>query len=77
MGVPESSCCVHSPGRDRIELMSKRIRNSDPAAIGRARTLRATMGQTERLLWRRLRGKAAGFRFRRQYSVENFVLDFF
>jgi len=35
------------------------------------------MGETERLLWSRLRRKAIGFRFRRQYPIGTYVVDFF
>ncbi len=36
------------------------------------------MPVAERLLWSRLRGKLiAGYKFRRQYSVESFVIDFY
>jgi len=73
----KNHCGPARPSQERDPMMSKRIRNSHPSAMERARSLRASMGKTERLLWRRLRGNAAGFRFRRQYSVEAYVLDFF
>lgn len=42
------------------------------------RTLRRTMPQAEAILWSRLRrNQLAGFKFRRQYSVERYVLDFY
>jgi very-short-patch-repair endonuclease len=42
------------------------------------RALRKNMPQPERLLWDRLRGKGLnGHKFRRQYSVDKFVLDFY
>ena len=44
----------------------------------RRQILRWTMTQTEWTLWSRLRRKQIdNLRFRRQYSVGNFVLDFF
>lgn len=44
----------------------------------RRRVLRKNMPVAERLLWSRLRGKLiAGYKFRRQYSVESFVIDFY
>lgn len=42
------------------------------------RHLRKNMPQAEAVLWSRLRRKGVeGFKFRRKYSVENFVLDFY
>ena len=40
--------------------------------------LRANMTQAEKYLWQELRKKQlSGFRFRRQFSVAGFVLDFY
>ena len=40
--------------------------------------LRSNMPGAEIILWSKLKGKALnGYRFRRQYSVRNFVLDFY
>jgi len=42
------------------------------------RRLRNNMPYAERLLWARLRNRSVrGHKFRRQYSVENFVVDFY
>lgn len=42
------------------------------------RALRKNMPQSERLLWARLKGKGLnGHKFRRQCSVDRFVLDFY
>jgi very-short-patch-repair endonuclease len=42
------------------------------------RLLRRNMPQTEILLWSKLRGTGLkGHKFRRQYSVKNYVLDFY
>lgn len=40
------------------------------------RDLRKRMTQSETLLWSRLRGGQSGVRFRRQYSVGNYIVDF-
>jgi primosomal protein N' (replication factor Y) len=43
----------------------------------RARTLRRTMTDAERALWRLLRSRSlAGAKFRRQHPVPPFILDF-
>jgi len=42
------------------------------------RLLRRNMPQAETLLWSKLRGTGMkGHKFRRQYSVKNYVLDFY
>ena len=42
------------------------------------RLLRKNMPQAEIILWSNLRNKILrGYKFRRQYSVKNFVLDFY
>ena len=42
------------------------------------KTLRAKMPLAEVILWSRLKGKQLeGYKFRRQYSVKNFVIDFY
>jgi adenine-specific DNA-methyltransferase len=43
----------------------------------RARTLRKSMTDAERLLWRHLRNRElGGWKFRRQYPVGPFIVDF-
>ena len=43
----------------------------------RARQLRNAATDAERRLWRRLRGKQlAGFKFRRQYPLAGYIVDF-
>jgi len=40
--------------------------------------LRRNMPQAEVILWSKLRNKALkGYKFRRQYSIERFVIDFY
>jgi very-short-patch-repair endonuclease len=45
--------------------------------ITRARQLRGTMSLPERMLWRALRGRQTGLRFRRQHPAGPYVLDFY
>ena len=60
-------------GRERSELMrASRSRNVD-----RAKQLRRTMTLPEVLLWRALRARPGGHRFRRQHPYGPYVLDFF
>jgi very-short-patch-repair endonuclease len=44
--------------------------------IGKARTLRKEMSLPEVLLWRELRKRPAGYKFRRQHPAGPFILDF-
>ena len=46
-------------------------------AYALARRLRRDLTLPEALLWRELRRRAAGFRFRRQHPVGPFVIDFY
>jgi very-short-patch-repair endonuclease len=48
-----------------------------PESLQRARKLRREMTLPEVLLWRFLRGKPMGVKFRKQHPVENYVLDFY
>lgn len=44
----------------------------------RRQTLRNNMPQPEQILWYYLKGKnLAGYKFRRQYSIGNYILDFY
>ena len=44
--------------------------------LGRARELRRDMTPQEKLLWRQLRGRRFGFKFRRQMWLGGFIADF-
>ena len=44
--------------------------------VKRARKLRKEMSLPEVLLWRELKGKPLGVRFRRQFPVRGFIADF-
>jgi very-short-patch-repair endonuclease len=41
------------------------------------RTLRKNSTKGEKILWSKLRNRNLGYKFRRQYSIENFVVDFY
>ncbi len=45
--------------------------------VRRARTLRSDMSLPEVLLWRELRKRPAGLKFRRQHPAGPYILDFF
>ena len=44
--------------------------------VWRRKDLRQKATMTEKLLWEKLRRNTLGFKFKRQFSVENFVIDF-
>jgi very-short-patch-repair endonuclease len=52
------------------------LRKSDHD-YAKARQLRRDMTLPERLLWRELRGKPAGLKFRKQHPVGPYVIDFY
>ena len=46
-------------------------------SVFQARKLRRTMSPPERILWRILRERPNGFKFRRQHPLDPYVLDFY
>lgn len=53
------------------------MKNS-PRLVENARKLRVNMTDAERRLWHSLRGRRlSGFKFRRQYVVGEYILDFY
>jgi very-short-patch-repair endonuclease len=49
----------------------------NPSSVDRARSLRRTMIDAERLLWRKVRHRRfSGFKFRRQVPLVPFIADF-
>ena len=41
------------------------------------RSLRKTMPKSEKMLGFRLRANKVGYKFRRQYAIENYIVDFY
>lgn len=54
-----------------------KYQNRDKNALFRARKLRRGQTEGERIIWEHLRRSAMGFRFRRQFPVGPYVLDFY
>ncbi len=48
-----------------------------PSVFKNAAKLRASMTETELILWEYLRTKPMGFKFRRQHPISGYVLDFY
>jgi very-short-patch-repair endonuclease len=58
----------------KTDVARKKMRSK---AVARARTLRATQTDAERLLWRHLRNRGLyGWKFRRQRPIGQYVADF-
>ena len=52
--------------------------NANEYILDRAKELRQTETEAEKLLWEQLRAKKInGFKFRRQHAVERFIADFY
>ena len=56
--------------------MSLRVNNKKQYKSLRS-YFRKNMPAPEILVWQKLRGKVTGSKFRRQFSVENYILDFY
>jgi very-short-patch-repair endonuclease len=55
----------------------KKLTRISPRAKQRSRKLRDEMTETERLLWKKLRGKQINhYKFRRQHPYGKYILDF-
>jgi len=57
--------------------MSVNVVFNSPRMIDRRKELRRRSTRYENLLWVYLRNKRLGYKFKRQYSVSNYVLDFY
>ena len=67
---------VNSEPSEFGEFMTKIFNRNEE--LEKPRELRNNSTKAESLLWQQLKGKqVAGFKFRRQYSVGKFVLDFY
>ena len=56
--------------------MSEHVNNSNQLLIAR-RDLRNNATREENDLWLRLKNSNLGYKFRRQHSIGNFILDFY
>ena len=57
---------------------SKRHPRNSQELLGRRKELRNNSTMAEKALWDLLKGKrVAGLKFRRQYSIDNYILDFY
>ena len=48
-----------------------------PAILARAREMRHPQTPAEATLWRALRNRQTGFKFRRQHPIYRFIIDFY
>ena len=54
----------------------KSIYNQKTSKLRRIK-LRQNSTEAEKLLWKHLRAKQIGYKFRRQYSIDKYILDFY
>ena len=52
-------------------------RRIKPAILERARELRHAQTAAEGTLWRALRDRSLGYKFRRQHPIDRFIVDFY
>ena len=57
--------------------MREQERSLSDGNIKRVRKLRAEMSISEQVLWKRIRDKKLGHKFRRQHPIGKYVLDFY
>lgn len=62
--------------QEGVEMLKRLIRNKKELKTIRSK-LRRNMTASELVLWQKIRGGLLGVKFRRQYSVENIILDFY
>jgi very-short-patch-repair endonuclease len=48
-----------------------------PIILKRAREMRHPQTPAEATLWRHIRNRALGYKFRRQHPIERFIIDFY
>ena len=53
------------------------MRNKSEGARNRARSLRKNLSVAEKVIWESLRKDKLGFRFRRQFPIARYTLDFY
>ena len=58
-------------------VKNHRMRNKSETAKNRARAYRKDQSVAEQWLWNAIRKDKLGFRFRRQFPIENYILDFY
>ena len=51
--------------------------NASQLIFKNAKHLRATMTDTELMLWSKIKGRVDGLKFRRQHPLGNYIADFF
>ncbi len=59
-----------------MQILFHKVLNSN-RMVGRRKELRRRSTAVEGLLWKHLRNNCLGFKFKRQYSVVNYVVDFY
>ncbi len=67
--------------RDRenlvFKIMKRVLVHNNPIIKPYRKELRFNLTDTEKILWTQLRDHKMGIKFRRQYSIDKFILDFY
>ena len=64
-------------GRGTAEGGGGAMRSTSKATVEKARALRRALSPPEAVLWRHLRERPGGLKFRRQHPIGPFVADFY
>ena len=66
-----------APRTCMLPMTFAKLFDNDPLFQDRRRRLRQESTKAEQVLWQELRGRKLGYKFRRQYSLGNCILDFY
>ncbi len=58
-------------------MVIKRTYQNNPTLKDTRRFLRSEANSAEKILWKFIRGNQLGYKFRRQFSIGNFIVDFY
>ena len=68
---------LYSPSLMVVFSIPKKADKRVKKSMNKAKSLRKRQTKAEVLLWRKLRAKRLnGYKFRRQYAIDNFIVDF-
>ena len=60
-----------------VKTMKRILVHNNPIIKLYRKKLRANLTDTEKILWTQLQNQKLGIKFRRQYSIDKFILDFY
>ena len=75
--TPPPPAAVHLPGGAGEDRVRYKLPPKTNQAVLRAKAMRRDMPPSEAMLWRALKERPAGYKFRRQHPAGDYVIDFF